>query len=85
MYFFVFYVFTALGLVAFGKLSDARSAHALATGMSPADARAFGLHDALYSVPIISVALVCILWLGSRTAARDYSRVREQYMDATAR
>ena len=85
VYFFVFYLFTALGLVAFGKLSDARSAHALAAGVSPADARAFGLHDALYSVPIISVALVCILWMGSRTAARDYSRVRERPLDAIAR
>ena len=85
VYFFVFYVFTAIGLVVFGKLSDARSAHALATGLSLADARAFGLHDALYSAPAISLALVFILWMGSRTAARDYSRVRIRSEDATGR
>ena len=85
VYFFVFYVFTAIGLVVFGKLSDARSAHALANGLSPADARAFGLHDALYSAPAISILLVFILWMGSRTAAQDYARVRERTLDATVR
>ena len=83
VYFFVFYLFTALGLIVFGKLSDARSASALATGASPADARALGLHDALYSVPILCVVVAMVLWVGSRTAVRDYNRVRERPADVS--
>lgn len=78
VYFFVFYMFTALGLVLFGKLSDSRSAVATAAGATPADARALGLHDALYSVPVLCIVLVFVLWMGSRTAGRDHQRLRDQ-------
>jgi len=74
VYFFVFYMFTALGLVLFGKLSDSRAASALAGGATPTDARALGLHDALYSVPVLCTALVFVLWMGARTARRDHKR-----------
>lgn len=76
VYFFVFYLFTALGLVLFGKLSDSRAAAALELGSTPADARAFGLHDALYSVPVISVMLLFVLWMGARAAERGHRNAR---------
>ena len=75
-YFFVFYMFTAIGLVGLGKLSDIRIAAALAAGASAADSRALGLHDALYALPVIYVLVAFVLVMGSRTAKRDYERVR---------
>ena len=74
VYFLVFYVFTALGLVLFGWLSDAMAARALAAGASVAESRAAGLHDAMYAIPVISIALMLVLLAGSRTALTDYSR-----------
>jgi MFS family permease len=71
VYFFVFYLFTAIGLIGFGKLSDALAARALATGVTAADSRAFGLHDAMYAMPVTCVALVVVLYVASRTAVRD--------------
>ena len=41
--------------------------------------------DALYSVPILCVVVAMVLWMGSRTAVRDYDRVRERPADVTAR
>jgi hypothetical protein len=76
VYFFVFYIFTAIGLVFFGQLSDARSAAALAGGATAADARAFGLHDALYVVPVVSVLVSLVLFVGSRSANADQARVQ---------
>lgn len=76
VYFFVFYMFTALGLVAFGKLSDARYAVALASGATAGDARALGLHDAFATVPVLCVMTAAVLWLASRSADADYARVR---------
>ncbi len=74
VYFFVFYLFTAIGLIGFGKLSDALAARALATGVTAADSRALGLHDAMYAMPICCAALVVVLYVASRTAARDARR-----------
>ena len=74
VYFFVFYLFTALGLVLFGWLSDAMAARALGAGASATESRALGLHDAMYVIPVISVVLALVLWAGSRTAVRDYQR-----------
>ena len=71
VYFFVFYLFTALGLIIFGKLSDAMAARALATGVTAAESRALGLHDAMSVMPIFCAALVVVLYVASRTAARD--------------
>jgi hypothetical protein len=71
VYFFVFYIFTALGLVFFGRLSDAMAARALATGVTAAESRALGLHDALYSMPVFCALLVVVLFVASRTAAAD--------------
>jgi len=68
VYFFVFYIFTAIGLVVFGRLSDWRSAVAQTLGASAADGRAAGLHDALLVVPFVSIAVALSLWLASRSA-----------------
>ena len=78
VYFFVFYIFTAIGLIAFGKLSDAMAARALATRVTAAESRAVGLHDAMYAMPICGAALVVVLYFASRTAARDARRAAER-------
>jgi MFS family permease len=74
-YFFVFYIFTAIGLVGFGRFSDARISVAVAAGSSAADARALGLHDALFSLPVLAVLVALVLWGGSRTADRDHAKL----------
>ena len=76
VYFLVFYLFTALGLVLFGWLSDSMAARALAAGASAAESRALGLHDAMYAIPVISIALMLVLLAGSRTAVGDHARLR---------
>jgi len=68
VYFLVFYLFTALGLVVFGGLSDAMAARALATGVTAAESRAIGLHDAMYAIPASCVLLVLVLFGASRSA-----------------
>jgi MFS family permease len=76
VYFFVFYLVTALGLVLFGRLSDAMAARALATGVTVPESRALGLHDALYAMPLLCALLVVVLYVASRTAARDARAAR---------
>jgi MFS family permease len=76
VYFFVFYVFTAIGLVLFGKLSDVLAARALLGGASPADSRALGLHSAMYVLPCTCAALAIVLYVASRAAARVPSAER---------
>ena len=70
VYFFVFYLFTALGLMFFGRLSDAMAARALETGVSVVESRAVGLHDAMYVMPLFCALLVVVLFIASRTASR---------------
>ena len=75
VYFLVFYLFTAIGLLSFGRLSDILAARAQASGASAADARALGLHDAMYVIPAVLLILVYILWSGSRTVTPDHERL----------
>src|SRR5262249_7976203 len=75
VYFLVFYIFTAVGLYAFGWLSDHLARQALGGGAAAADARALGLHGAMYVVPILTVVLVGVLLAGSRTVAADHERM----------
>jgi len=75
VYFFVFYLFAAAGLYAFGWLSDhlaqtARTAHAL----SAPEARAVGLHQALYVVPALLALLALVLFAAARTVTADQRR-----------
>jgi MFS family permease len=78
IYFFVFYLFTALGLYGFGWLSDWLAHEAVAGGATPVAARAIGLRGAFYVVPILTVVLAFVLWAGSRTVTRDHARLMER-------
>lgn len=69
VYFFVFYVFTAIGLLLFGRLSDAMAARAVAAGATAEASRAIGLHDAMYAIPWFCGALVLVLFMAARAAA----------------
>ncbi len=85
IYFFAFYFATAIGLYALGHLSDLLTARAARGGASPADASALGLHDALYTIPIVAAVLALVLWVGARTVAGDHSRMLERRQAAPAR
>ena len=67
----------SLGPVLTGKLSDimARRAATLAGSASITEAfRAVGLQQAMLIVPVLALALGVVLWMGSRSMARDKSR-----------
>jgi MFS family permease len=72
VYFFVFYLVAAAGLDTFGWLSDWQARQAAAAGASAAEARALGLHSAMYVIPILMVLLVPVLLAGARTVRRDH-------------
>jgi len=78
VYFFAFYIATAIGLYGFGLLSDALAMRAAAAGAPASDAVARGLHDAMYTIPLVALLLTGVLWAGSRTVARDHARMRER-------
>ncbi len=71
VYFLVFYLGTFIGLNRFGWLSDTLAARAAAAGASAVEARAVGLHQAMYLLPLLTLVLVGVLYAGSRTAVRD--------------
>jgi hypothetical protein len=68
-----------LGPVVTGAVSDyfARQAAAAegATGITD-NARAIGLHDAMYLVPVLGIALVMVMFIASRTISRDHDRLQ---------
>ena len=99
VYFFVFYLFAAAGLYAFGWLSDhlaqsVRAANAVPVAVhmvgiyhtpslvpvpslvSASEARAVGLHQALYVVPALLVLLALVLLAAARTVTADQKRSR---------
>jgi MFS family permease len=76
VYFFVFYLVAAVGLDAFGWLSDTLARRAAAAGASAAEARALGLHGAMYVIPVLTALLVPVLFAGSRTVRRDQQRAQ---------
>jgi MFS family permease len=75
IYFLVMYLGGAsFGPYAIGKLSDRVARHAaLASGSSTITEafKAAGLQQALFVIPVFSLALALVLWAGSRTIARD--------------
>jgi MFS family permease len=77
VYFFVFYLVAAAGLYAFGWLSDSLARQAAEGGASAAEARALGLHGAMYAVPVLTVLLVPVLFAGARTVRRDHQRAQQ--------
>lgn len=80
VYFVVMYLGGASwGTVIIGKLSDhfARSAATLAGSAKVTEVfRAVGLQKAMLAIPVLSVALAVVLWVGSRTIGRDMERRR---------
>jgi MFS family permease len=82
VYFFAFYLVAAAGLDAFGWLSDSLARRAAADGASAAEARALGLHGAMYVVPALTALLVPVLLAGSRTVRRDHERAQLAKTDA---
>jgi hypothetical protein len=72
----VFYLVAAVGLDAFGWLSDTLARRAAAGGASAAEARALGLHGAMYVIPVLTALLVPVLFAGSRTVRRDQQRAQ---------
>jgi len=78
VYFMAFYFATAIGLYAFGRLSDYLAAGALLAGATAADSRALGLHGAMYVVPIVAAVVAMALWAGSRTITADHARMESK-------
>jgi MFS family permease len=80
IYFVVMYLGGASwGTVIIGKLSDHFARHAAdLAGLEKITeaARATGVQQALLAIPVLSLALAIVLWLGSRTMARDIEERR---------
>jgi MFS family permease len=75
VYFFVFYIVAAGGLFAFGWLGDYLTKQPL-PGAANARGPALGLHGALYVVPVLTAALIVVLFAGSLTVTRDHQKLR---------
>jgi MFS family permease len=76
LYFMAMYLCGAsFGPILTGRLSDllARRAAAGSPVISEA-ARAAGLHQAMYVLPVLALALALVLYAGSRTIQRDMAR-----------
>jgi sugar phosphate permease len=80
IYFLVMYLGGASwGTVIIGKLSDRWAHRAAALAGSPTVTEPFkavGLQQAMLAIPILSLALALVLWLGSRSIGRDIARQR---------
>lgn len=78
IYFMAMYLCGAsFGPVITGNLSDRMARRAAAAAGSPVvdeAAKAIGLHEAMYIVPALAVALALVLYAGSRTVAADMDR-----------
>ena len=56
----------AFGPLVTGRLSDHFARQAMAGGAPAEAARAIGLHQGMYAIPALSLALAVVLWAGSR-------------------
>jgi MFS family permease len=56
----------AWGPLVTGRLSDHFARTAANAGMAPDVARAVGLHQAMYVIPVFALALAAVLWTGAR-------------------
>jgi len=61
----------SFGPLATGKLSDWLAARAVAAGSALEAARAAGLHQAMYSIPVLALALAFVLWRAARASPRE--------------
>lgn len=82
LYFMAMYLCGAsFGPVLTGRLSDhlaRRAAAASGSTVLTEAARATGLHQAMYVLPVLALALALVLYAGSRTVAADMAR-RDRY------
>jgi MFS family permease len=79
IYFFAMYFLGAiLGPVATGWLSDWFASRAAGGAESTELYKAVGLHDAMYLIPVLDVALVAVLLAAARTVKGDYQRAQKQ-------
>jgi MFS family permease len=58
----------AFGPLVTGRLSDAFARSAAGVGAVTEAAKAVGLHQAMYAIPVLSALLAAVLWAGSRMA-----------------
>lgn len=86
VYFFAQYLLGAsLGPMMIGRISDfcaQRAAGLEGSETITASARAIGLHDAMYIVPLLGALLVVVLFAASRTVTQDYLKL-QKWMEAT--
>jgi len=59
----------AFGPLVTGRLSDHFAHQGMAAGLAAEAARAAGLHQAMYVIPALSLALAVVLWAGSRSVS----------------
>ncbi|HTQ56451.1 MAG TPA: MFS transporter [Bryobacteraceae bacterium] len=87
VYFMAMYLCGAsFGPLVTGRLSDylaRRAAEAAGSVAIGEAARATGLHQAMYVIPVLSVALALVLYAGSRTVVADMAR-RDSHAARTA-
>ena len=80
IYFLVMYLGGASwGTVIIGKMSDMfalRAAHLAGLNTINESFKAIGLQKALLAIPVLSILLAAVLWMGSRTIERDIARQR---------
>lgn len=70
VYFMAMYLCGAsFGPLLTGRLSDVLARRALEAGAAAEAARATGLHQAMYVIPVLSVVLALVLWAASRRAS----------------
>jgi MFS family permease len=88
VYFLVMYLGGASwGTLVIGSLSDkfARHAASLAGSEKVTEVfRAIGLQQAMLAIPVLSLGLALVLWIGSRSIGRDVERQRAKTLEATA-
>lgn len=86
IYFLVMYLIGASwGTLIIGKLSDYSARHAASAAGSAKVTevfRAIGLQQAMLAIPVLSLVLALVLWIGSRTIGRDIERQRMKTADA---
>ena len=72
----------AFGPLVTGRLSDVFARQGRAAGMAAEAARAFGLHQAMYAIPVLSVGLAAVLWAAQRSASEaGYSGISSKVTD----
>jgi MFS family permease len=79
VYFCAMYFLGAiLGPVATGWLSDWCARRAAGGAAVTELHKAVGLHEAMYLIPVLNVALVLVLFAASRTVKGDYLRLQKR-------